>query len=54
MLQTFVITFVGAGIPPLRISASGTAMPSRSVSNGGNALGSRNEFSEAFRSWTLL
>jgi len=37
-LQTFATTFVGAGIPPLRISVSGTAMPSRSGSNGGMRL----------------
>jgi hypothetical protein len=38
MLQTFVITFVGAGIPSLRISAPGSPMPSRSRSSGGMRL----------------
>jgi hypothetical protein len=37
-LQTFVITFVGAGIPSLRISAPGSPMPSRSRSSGGMRL----------------
>ena len=37
-LQGFGITSVGAGIPPLRISASGTPMPPRSGSSGGMRL----------------
>jgi hypothetical protein len=37
-LRTFVTTFVGAGIPPLRISATGNPMPSRSASSGGMCL----------------
>jgi hypothetical protein len=37
-LQTFGITFVGAGVPPLRISAPGTSMPSQSRSGGGMRL----------------
>src|ERR1035438_5021735 len=37
-LQTFITTFVGVGVPPLRISAPGSPMPSRSRSSGGTRL----------------
>lgn len=37
-VQTFVTTFVGAGVPPLRMSVPGTPMPSRSGSSGGMRL----------------
>ncbi|MCL5744018.1 MAG: hypothetical protein M1541_08840, partial [Acidobacteria bacterium] len=37
-LQTFAMTLLGAGIPPLRISAPGIPMPSPSRSSGGMCL----------------